>query len=280
MSPYFIPVSGKRPILKGWQSRGEATPSELEGWRNAGYNIGVLARRYPAFDLDVSSEEVRDAVLGVLPHTWHRHSKPPRLLVMFDLDGEPIRKRKATIVDDLAGLEHTVELLCDGQQYVVEGRHVDKHGIPTGHNYGVEDYTHPLYRLDAEELCELWDEVVEALKSCGKLKKETRLTGQRGSAKPMEAPSREELERVMGRHAERHGRQGRMGEGDRRDQRCRGRGRGGPGGRVVAEVGGMRGQRGGRGAKGLPILRGHGAGLAGPVQHGERLALRRPGTRA
>lgn len=191
MQPFFIPVNGKVPVLKGWQSRGEATPSELESWTSAGYNIGVLARRYPALDLDVASEEVRDAVLGVLPHTWVRHSKPPRLLVMFDLDGEPIRKRKATVIDDLAGLEHTVELLCDGQQYVIRGRH------PNGYDYALENESYPLYKVTTEELCELWDEVVEALKGCGDLKKETRLTGQGGTAKPMEAPSREDLERVV-----------------------------------------------------------------------------------
>lgn len=169
-----------------------ATHAELAEWSRAGYGIGALARRYPALDLDVSSEEVRDAIRSVIPDTWVRISKAPRLLLMFDLDGEPVRKRKAYLTDDLTGSEHCVELLCDGQQYVIDGMH------PKGYPYKLERDA-PLYRVTPEELIDLWEDVVSAMEQLGDVRvSKVSLTAGIGLAtKPSDPEELDELLRDM-----------------------------------------------------------------------------------
>ena len=106
-------------LLPRWQAQCGRWPTE---------NVGLRAEQFPGLDIDVSSEEARDLVenlsnlhLGKAPARVRDGA--PRALLVFRLAGdEPIRKMRLAFKDD-AGVEHAVEMLGLGQQYVIAGRH-------------------------------------------------------------------------------------------------------------------------------------------------------------
>jgi hypothetical protein len=91
-------------------------------------NVGLRAEMFPGLDIDVASEEARDLVevlstlhLGKAPARVRGNA--PRALLVFQLDGEePIRKMRLVFKDD-KGVEHAIEMLGLGQQYVIAGKH-------------------------------------------------------------------------------------------------------------------------------------------------------------
>jgi Family of unknown function (DUF5906) len=97
-------------------------------------NVGLRAENFPALDIDVATVEARDFVesvmsfhLGAAPARFRENA--PRLLCVFRRSGEePIRKMRIVFKDD-KGIEHAVEFLGLGQQYLVAGTH------PSGASY-------------------------------------------------------------------------------------------------------------------------------------------------
>lgn len=91
-------------------------------------NVGLRAENFPALDIDVASFEARNFVesvmqfhLGAAPARFRDNA--PRLLFVFRRSGEePIRKMRIVFEDD-KGIEHAVEFLGLGQQYLVAGTH-------------------------------------------------------------------------------------------------------------------------------------------------------------
>lgn len=104
-------------------------------------NVGLRAADWPAVDCDVENPKfmswLRKRVtteLGFAP-TRVRSNSPRSLFVYRRADGETIRKMQL-IFTDPDGVEHKIEVLGEGQQYVVNGMH------PSGVAYEWEDGAH------------------------------------------------------------------------------------------------------------------------------------------
>lgn len=151
----IVPIKprSKRVIIDGWQ-RGFTTEQVDEfaanGYANGG--VGLLARKFPSADIDVTDKVCADAIeqclideLGPAPV---RVGTAPKRLLMYRTD-EPFTKVKVYLEGPMGtrgedGKEFALEFLGDGQQYVCYGQH------PAGY-----DYTWP--RNDGPADCDVWD---------------------------------------------------------------------------------------------------------------------------
>jgi hypothetical protein len=128
-----IPVEGKVPAGKAWQTKFDTTTDEIRLWSKPGFwyladNTGVLAKRTPGLDIDIVIPEAADAIEALAREFFEEHGdihvrygKPPKRLIPLRTD-EPFEKlsRSFTAPD---GTEQKIEFLGDGQQYVVDGVH-------------------------------------------------------------------------------------------------------------------------------------------------------------
>lgn len=130
-----IPARSKAPRIEGW-SVGFGK-QQVEAFAANGYaqgNIGLLARSFPGVDIDVLDEECAIAIeqhalqtLGPAP--VRIGSRPKRLLAYRT--ATPFKKFKIylTAPDGSTrggdGKDYAVEVLGDGQQYVIYGEHPD-----------------------------------------------------------------------------------------------------------------------------------------------------------
>jgi AAA domain/Bifunctional DNA primase/polymerase, N-terminal len=130
-----IPVAGKRPALKGWQTKGEANAAEIAEW-GASFpgctNTGILTERTPALDIDIRFQEVADAVSDLVRELYGdkgtlltRFGSLPKRAILFRTDQPFSKQRVAFTAQD--GTSHAVEFLGSGQQIVVDGIHPDTH---------------------------------------------------------------------------------------------------------------------------------------------------------
>lgn len=126
----LVPVAGKRPLLDDWETG--LPRSDLAKVQGAKLNVGLLSRYRPGLDIDVTDKDCADAIemaaqieLGLAPV---RVGQAPKRLLVYRT-GTPFRKIKAFLqapggsAKDSAGKDWAVELLGDGQFYVVEGVH-------------------------------------------------------------------------------------------------------------------------------------------------------------
>ncbi len=131
-----VPVKPKqkRVVEPGWQ---HGFPIErIERFALNGYaegNIGLLAARFPGVDIDVRDEQCAAAIeacaLRVLGPAPVRFGSRPKRLLMYATTA-PFSKVKVFLTgpngpkgDD--GKDYAVEILGEGQQYVVYGEHPD-----------------------------------------------------------------------------------------------------------------------------------------------------------
>jgi len=123
-------VPGKRLpnglwIGYNWR-KSEPDIEEVRGWMNSGEpaNIGVRADRYPGVDIDVTddalAEIIQQEALAFLGPAPTRIGKPPKRLLMYITD-EPFGRMRLWFDKD--GQHHLVEILGQGQQYLVHGIH-------------------------------------------------------------------------------------------------------------------------------------------------------------
>jgi hypothetical protein len=128
-----LPLNGKSPDeVTGWQRLGDATEHEIIRWettRSALSNTGILTRRTPAFDIDILDEECADAIEKMLRSNFEddnrflvRFGRRPKRLVLFRTD-DPFDKILVKLVAPDGSPGQRIEVLCDGQQVVVNGEH-------------------------------------------------------------------------------------------------------------------------------------------------------------
>lgn len=124
----------KRVVEPGWQ---HGFPIEkIERFAANGYaegSIGLLAARFPGVDIDVRDEACAAAIqacaLRVLGPAPVRYGSRPKRLLMY-LTAAPFAKVKVFLTGPDGpkgsdGKDYAVEILGEGQQYVVYGEHPD-----------------------------------------------------------------------------------------------------------------------------------------------------------
>lgn len=139
----------------GYNWRGtEVTEHLAARWEQDGANIGFQAREFPAVDIDCTdallSKTIRDHVELALGEAPVRIGRAPKALLIYRTS-IPFGRMRLWIKDeshDEGEMGHLVEILGDGQQYVVEGIHP-----VTGQPYTWE---RPL--ATPAELCEITNE--------------------------------------------------------------------------------------------------------------------------
>jgi hypothetical protein len=156
-----IPLTGKKPVLDGWQGLREVTPDEIQWWsrtRPAATNTGVQTRLTPTLDIDILDEDAAAAVERLARERFEergrilvRFGKRPKRAILFRTDA-PFAKIAVNFVAADGAPGEKIEFLCDGQQVVVDGVHPD-----TGRPYEwfdgslLETRRDHLPRIDAAE---------------------------------------------------------------------------------------------------------------------------------
>lgn len=107
-----------------WRKQ-EHTIDDVRRWCLDGASTGLRADRFPCLDLDITDERIADIVetfalahLGLAPV---RVGRAPKRLLMFRTD-EPFGRMRLWI-KRASGEQHLVEILGQGQQYLVHGIH-------------------------------------------------------------------------------------------------------------------------------------------------------------
>jgi hypothetical protein len=131
-----LPLVGKAPVIEAWQKRLDVTDHEIEFWGRthpAAENTGVLTRLTPTFDIDILDPDAAAAVERLVRERFEdkgdvlvRTGRPPKRAIPFRalapfakikrLFGQPDTPEKDC---------EKLEMLCDGQQVVVDGVHPD-----------------------------------------------------------------------------------------------------------------------------------------------------------
>jgi AAA domain/Bifunctional DNA primase/polymerase, N-terminal len=167
-----IPCEGKRPVVSGWQNRIEVSDEDIDAWqkRRDCPNTGMLAGYAPAFDLDIMQPEAVERCEEIV-RNWHedrgeilvRIGLPPKRLIPFRTD-HPFRKMVAHFKAP-NGSDHKIEVLGDGQQFIVDGIHPDTHRPYRWHGdrapWNIKREDLPL--ITEEDARELLDHLIEAL---------------------------------------------------------------------------------------------------------------------
>lgn len=133
----------------------------VKQWEREGANLGMLGKYFPAIDIDCDDPGVARRVESVAVHLFGpmpaRYGRKPRLLLVGRTE-RPFNKRSLTF--SYRGATQKVEVLADGQQYLVAGRH------PTGVLYSWKgrglDRTppHELPVLTVKRVEELFDAIL------------------------------------------------------------------------------------------------------------------------
>lgn len=126
-----IPVSGKRPLIVGWQKI-QPTVDIIDEWEISCQhekNTGILAGEVVAIDIDAPDANTAEKLITALydingaAHAPCRTGKAPKCLFVFRAMAS--RKKVATPVYIVNGQKCQVEVLGTGQQFVAYGIHPD-----------------------------------------------------------------------------------------------------------------------------------------------------------
>jgi len=149
--------------------RRKATRKDCEEWDSNGGNIGLRATNYPGLDVDVLdeglSEFIADEAKRILGDAPVRVGKPPKKLLPYRLEGASFKKITLRFKDP-ERVQHVIECLCSGQQYVIQGTH------PEGHSYTVEPSfdkcpAESLTPVSGEKMGAFFDHIGPALEAKG-----------------------------------------------------------------------------------------------------------------
>jgi P4 family phage/plasmid primase-like protien len=117
-----------------WLHAPAPTPGEVDEWERDGASLGLRSRNFPAVDIDCPNESVSRVVAAtvreVLGWTVARIGNWPKQLLLYRTT-EPFPRRRLRFT--VGGERQLVEVLGDGQQFVIAGIHAT-----TGHEYSYE----------------------------------------------------------------------------------------------------------------------------------------------
>jgi len=115
----LIRARDKAPARKGWLFN-HPTREEAAAWTG---NLGLIAQEFPAIDIDLHDKALANEIARLAgkhlgPAPVRLSHRPASLLLPYRTD-RPFRKKVLTLPDD----QGKVEILGDGQQYLVHGIH-------------------------------------------------------------------------------------------------------------------------------------------------------------
>jgi hypothetical protein len=128
-----IPVKGKRPHMYGWQ-KARPGPYVVANWsrsRPDETNTGLQTRLTPALDIDIMKVSAAKSVEALVRKRFIkgrilvRIGLAPKRCIPFRCD-QPFSKIRVELTAP-NGVKHAIEMLGDGQQFVVHGIHEDTH---------------------------------------------------------------------------------------------------------------------------------------------------------
>ena len=135
-----IPLNGKRPTLPNWTEI-VADENTIERWgseRPSDFNTGVLTKYTAVIDVDILDPAVAEAIAELVQLKFHskgkvlrRTGKAPKFAIPFKTT-LPFKKSKLSVTSPnepkatkLGDCKQAIEILADGQQFVVFGVHPD-----------------------------------------------------------------------------------------------------------------------------------------------------------
>jgi hypothetical protein len=129
-----IPCTGKKCLMDKWDEQLNATPEEIKQWSGQfphATNTGVLTRLVPTIDIDILNPEAAKAVEDFVREQHEEHGNilvrfglRPKRAIPFRTD-EPFKKIVANLTAPDGSEGQKIELLADGQQFIVAGIHPD-----------------------------------------------------------------------------------------------------------------------------------------------------------
>ena len=155
-----IPVNGKRPVVKDWEAM-TLHEDQIGFWANGNkgaLNVGIRTDDLVAVDIDIYRAAVADEVEAAFRARFgdapKRVGEAPKRLLLYaaKTPGTTITSPWYKTAD---GLEHRVEVLGIGQQFVAHGTHPDTlrpYTWPEGDILDVERWQLPV--VDRDEVAE------------------------------------------------------------------------------------------------------------------------------
>ena len=129
-----IPVNGKKPLIDGWQNLGGISAEELSrltAERPDHTNTGALTALMPVLDIDIKDPAAADAAeqlvrdhFGDTGKILTRVGSAPKRAIPFQT-AKTYKKIAVTLIAPNGDTGQKIELLCEGQQVVVDGIHPD-----------------------------------------------------------------------------------------------------------------------------------------------------------
>ena len=129
-----IPVNGKRPLIEGWQTLAGATVEEISGWsasKSDHKNTGALTALMPVLDIDIKDQAAAEAAEYLVRERFSdtgkiltRIGNAPKRAIPFQT-AKTFKKIVVSLVAPNGDTSQKIELLCEGQQVVVDGVHPD-----------------------------------------------------------------------------------------------------------------------------------------------------------
>jgi len=126
-----LPLRGKAPCQKNWQLI-EPSREDIDDWPlhfSDATNTGLLTRLMPTLDIDITHPAAVEAIECLVREKFERRGyvlsrigKPPKTAIPFRTN-EPFKKISRSMIAPDGSTGQKIELLCDGQQIVVDGIH-------------------------------------------------------------------------------------------------------------------------------------------------------------
>lgn len=145
--------------------RAEHTAAEIAAWESIGANVGLLAKNYPAVDIDCTdpslAQMIADLALMKLGPAPIRTGNPPKVLLPYRTD-EPFGRMRVTF--SRGEKRYLVEVLGDGQQYLIHGIHPN---TKKPYTWSADLAAYPLTSITREQAHSFIAETAEVLRMLG-----------------------------------------------------------------------------------------------------------------